>query len=174
MIFNNSQSAIRNPQIVKGFTIVELLVVIGIIGIVTSIVMASINSAKAKGRDAKRIADISVIQLSLERYYDQYHYYPFSPLASDSNFTAYGPIPTDPKTGSPYSYSALNVSNSAVCSSGSCQSYHLGATLELANGILDDDSMGADNTDNAVGFAGSDTAGCGGGSGKCYDVLPKF
>lgn len=44
----------------------ELLVVVGIIGILASIGVASLNSARQKARDAKRIADIKQMSTILE------------------------------------------------------------------------------------------------------------
>ncbi|HEY0980312.1 MAG TPA: type II secretion system protein [Candidatus Paceibacterota bacterium] len=60
----------------NGFTLIELLVVIAVIGILASVVLASLNSARAKGRDAQRVSTIREIQKALEFYYDKYGYYP--------------------------------------------------------------------------------------------------
>ena len=62
----------------KGFTLIELLIVIAIIGLLATIVMVSLNSARAKARDTRRIADIKQIQTALSLYYDKYGYYPGS------------------------------------------------------------------------------------------------
>lgn len=59
-----------------GFTLIELLVVIAIIGVLASVVLASLNSARAKARDARRLAEIKQIQTALELIYDQTGAYP--------------------------------------------------------------------------------------------------
>ena len=60
----------------KGFTLIELLVVIAIIGILSSVVLASLNSARSKSRDAKRVSDVKQLQLALELYFDSFGDYP--------------------------------------------------------------------------------------------------
>ena len=59
----------------NGFTLIELLVVISIIGLLSSVVLASLNTARIKARDAKRQADIKQLEIALEFNYDKYGSY---------------------------------------------------------------------------------------------------
>ncbi len=62
----------------KGFTLIELLVVISIISLLSSIVLASLSSAKNKANDTKRLASMKQIQTALELYRNQFGEYPNS------------------------------------------------------------------------------------------------
>ena len=54
----------------KGFTLIELLVVVAIIGILASVVLASLNSARAKGADAAIKANLDNMRAQAALYYD--------------------------------------------------------------------------------------------------------
>src|SRR5262245_18472105 len=71
----NTEYSIQSLR-ARGFTLIELLVVIAIIGVLASIVLASLDSTRKKGRDAKRLSDIKQLQLALELYYDNYNEFP--------------------------------------------------------------------------------------------------
>lgn len=54
----------------RGFTLIELLVVIAIIGILSSVVLASLNTARTRGTDANIKANLATIAVQAELYYD--------------------------------------------------------------------------------------------------------
>ena len=68
----------------KGFTLIELLVVIAIIGLLATLSVIALNNARAKSRDAKRVADVRQIQTALELYFNDNLGYPGSLVAGSS------------------------------------------------------------------------------------------
>ena len=90
-----------------GFTLIELLVVIAIIGILATIVLVSLNTARSKARDVRRISDLRQVALALEMYYDDNDAYPVLAICGAIPAalapTYIGAIPVDPGTTS-YGY----------------------------------------------------------------------
>ncbi len=115
-----------------GFTLIELMVGVAIIGILASVVFAGLGEARKKARDAQRMSDLQQVQLALRLYKDVHGTYPVNPGVNDgfggdniyytelSNLTAVGGALSgyfsgglvDP-SGSPYYYnSAYNCGGS--------------------------------------------------------------
>lgn len=96
----------------KGFTLIELLVVISLIGVLATLVLANLNSARERARDAGRKSDLRNIQTALRLYYNDTSSYPTSsagaPVACDGTcswgqqpwsndgITYMGTLPGDP------------------------------------------------------------------------------
>jgi len=125
----------------KGFTLIELLVVVAIISLLSSIVLASLGSARTKARDARRLADLRQIDTAFALYFSDNGAYPGGSTTyywiSDNNYpgtSGYPPCATsgglqgylanvcnakDPQ-GNPYAYVVLSGN----------QGYRLGARFE--------------------------------------------
>jgi prepilin-type N-terminal cleavage/methylation domain-containing protein len=93
----------------KGFTLVELLVVISIIGVLATLVLLQLGTARARARDTKRITDVNQIRTAVEQYFeDNGGTYPtgitdalIGPSSPGKYLTR---VPTDPLTGTAYGY----------------------------------------------------------------------
>lgn len=139
-----------NKKFAKGFTLVELLIVIAIVGILTAIMITNFSQTKAKSRDGKRISDIANIQLAIDLFFDRCNGFPTDtnngifngsnaitfpyqcPGQATINLSNYiSSIPKDPN-GSGYLYVA----------SGANVDYILRATLETSHSALSDDLDG--------------------------------
>ena len=85
----------RAFKVSSGFSLIELLVVIAIIGILATIIIASVSKSRASARDARRYADLSQIQIALEAYYNLNSSYPstggawYTVCTNGANSTAY-------------------------------------------------------------------------------------
>lgn len=92
----------------KGFTLVELLVVISIIGVLAAIGLGSFTTAQMRGRDAQRKSDLKQISHSLEIYYSDHGSYPasitFGSEFTDTKTVYFKKLPTDPSKGYSYVY----------------------------------------------------------------------
>ncbi len=84
----------------KGFTLIELLVVIAIIGILASVVLASLGSARTKSRDTSKAAQIKEVKKAMEAYYLDNGAYPLSADVLIQNFSIPTYMPTIPGDGS--------------------------------------------------------------------------
>lgn len=127
----------------KGFTLIEVLIVIAMIAVLSTIVLIGLGPSRKIGRDARRVADLRQVQGGLELYFNKCRFYPgttdcvggFSAAPSDWNALktvltgssiGVSQVPDDPNSSATnqthYAYGSLNGT-----------SYTLGATLEDTN-----------------------------------------
>ena len=95
----------------SGFTLIELMVVIAIVGILSSIAVISMSNSRSKARDSRRMADITAMQEAVELYMES-HATPPDPaqetwagLESDLGpFVQGGTLPLDPQASDGFRY----------------------------------------------------------------------
>lgn len=122
----------KTYQLRKGFTLVEMLIVIAIIAILASVALVSVRGVRSSANDTKRLSDMNKVQQKLEVYYSTNGKYPntvgYSGLAAVLGSGQQ--LPIDPGGTANYLYTG----------SADGQHYILQATLTGGNKIFDDPS----------------------------------
>ena len=120
----------QQTSFIKGFTLVELLVVFSLIGILISISLVAYNSTKKSARDGKRKSDLEQVRAALEMYRSDVGSYPdevdFGGSLSHGSDVYMSQIPNDPFSPT-YQY---------VYDKSSDNSYSLCAYLETGSGTV--------------------------------------
>mgnify|MGYP001616462525 CR=1 FL=1 len=143
----------------RGFTLIEILVVVAIIGILAGVVLISLRSTGPTARDSRRLSELKSVQNGLELFFNKEGRYPdatnWTELTDDLTGANIGitRVPNDPTSGATYEY--------ATDTGGT--TYVLKATLEiggstLTDGDLDVDTLGLDC--DAVNGEGEEIAYC--------------
>lgn len=161
------------------FTLVEIVVVIGIMAFLSTIIYSSFGTSRAKSRDQQRVSDISTIQLALEQYFQKYGVYPvtLSLLTKPLSPIAYlAELPKPPLASDPlYEDNYFPITKTSD-GSNYCVSYHLWTTFEKSNEYLN-----AKKSFNSLNLSSKALYKCGTASktGKdaslnplVYDVMP--
>jgi general secretion pathway protein G len=152
----------------KGFTLIEMLIVVAIIGVLSALILVGLGSFRSRGRDARRIADVKQVQNALEVYYTKNLKYPevlggagdrWSELTSLITEGGIGisQLPEDPLSPS-QSYDYKDCNNQ--------QGYVIAATLEDADNTALDNDINNDDATTACSFSG--TVDC---DGSVYCVM---
>lgn len=134
----------------NGFTLVELMIVIVIIGVLTTLIMVSLDNTKMTARNTRRLADIKQIQLALKMYYNDTGTFPSS-ITPGSSISKGGAnymlrVPSNPKpwpdNGCPdqdYQYKQLEGGKRYMltfCLGDTTDDLSKGSHIATSNGIL--------------------------------------
>lgn len=124
----------------KGFTLIEMLIVITIIAVLASLILVGMGGARAKTRDSRRIADLHNVMNALELYYSLNGAYPEGDYNSAAGWETFSGILTGPDTGvSRIPQDPLHDTTYYYRYEGSVTGYVLGAALEQKDVSLNDD-----------------------------------
>ncbi|OGG26970.1 hypothetical protein A2960_02375 [Candidatus Gottesmanbacteria bacterium RIFCSPLOWO2_01_FULL_39_12b] len=115
----------KNLQHNKGFSLLELLVVISIIAIMITLGISSYSTAQKKSRDSKRKSDLKDVQSALEQYYSvcgniypiPVGFYSGGIICSSPSIAILPNLPSDPRGTTSYTCSSCNSTSYTLCAS---------------------------------------------------------
>ncbi|MFA5392102.1 MAG: type II secretion system protein [Candidatus Paceibacterota bacterium] len=132
----------------KGFTLIEMLIVITIIALLSSLILVGMGGARTKARDSRRIADLHNIQNALELYYAKLGTYPPGTYNSSTSWNTFTELLIDEGIGvNRVPKDPLNDTTRYYRYGGTATDYVLGALLEQSDTALNDD---IDDTTNGI------------------------
>ncbi len=150
----------------RGFTFVELLTAIAVIGVMAAVVLVSLSSVRVKARDGQRISGIGEIQKALELYYDGNQSYPSTTPTGYTGLDAAlvmlyqaDYLKSDPSNRG-FRYIGTNEAYPPYteCTSGECKSYILAVRLEQEdNPVLQTDVDAVVTSASIINFNGRST-----------------
>jgi general secretion pathway protein G len=124
---------------VWGFTLLELLVVIGIIGILVALATVAYASTQKSGRNSRRKQDMVAVQNALEQYYGANTFvYPNNSCESDAMTYLKSAWPVDPSNNATYTYTISSCTTTSYCICAKMESDSL-----IGNSAADCDFSGA-------------------------------
>lgn len=87
-------SLLKRDKNSRGFTLIEILVVVAIVGILASVVLVSLNTTRVNARDTARVATIKEVQKALELYFSDTGYYPVQAIPANISVLSTALVPT--------------------------------------------------------------------------------
>lgn len=138
----------------KGFTIVELLIVIVVIGILAALVLNTFSGVQKRARDTQRQTDVNAIATQLEVYYNDNAGYPVMAEVTTTNLkgldagalaapgqTTSSLANTATPTKDQYGYQTFAADGTTACATAPCAKFKLHYRKEDDNSVVTKDSL---------------------------------
>jgi general secretion pathway protein G len=118
----------------NGFSLIELIMVVALLAVLTTIGFSSYRNQTRNARDTRRKADMESIRIALEFFKSNNDYYPNNlNLLVTQNYMQSVPVPPSPPVGGSYLY---NPAPFGCTATSTCTTYTLSVTLESGGNLV--------------------------------------